>query len=149
MTTPEYCHSVSQIVEGNGLPVYENNQKKTHSIAVGTLVEVKYDNFFGDGACEVVHARLWVVSHGRDCDGTPLYCLSSKNPNKRIIDGWRGGFREEDLTVTEAVPSDYRYIISAICLMSVYYLSYLPHALFMKIMLINFGINIHNLLNNF
>jgi len=56
----------------------EHNAKMTHSIPLGSLVEVKYDTWFGDGACVKVHARLWVVSHNRDCDGTPLYSLSDK-----------------------------------------------------------------------
>jgi hypothetical protein len=68
--------NVADIVEENGKTIRENNLEKTHDIPIGTLVEVKYDEWYGDGACEKVHARLWVIGHSRDCDGTPLYNLS-------------------------------------------------------------------------
>ena len=42
------------------------NLEKTHSIPIQSLVEVK-----------TAGVRLFVVSHSRDCDGTPLYCLCS------------------------------------------------------------------------
>lgn len=64
--------------EENGRTIRENNLAVQHKIPIGTLVEVKYSNWFGDGSCQVVHARLWVIGHGRDCDGTPLYTLASK-----------------------------------------------------------------------
>lgn len=67
---------IGDVVEKNGKTVRENNMEISHNIPVDTLVEVKYDNWHGDGACEKVHARLWVVKHGRDCDGEPLYVLS-------------------------------------------------------------------------
>jgi hypothetical protein len=69
------------IVEENGKTIRQNNMEQVHSIPAGALVEVKYTNWHGDGACEKVQARLWVVKQGRDCDGTPLYWLSKKNPN--------------------------------------------------------------------
>lgn len=51
----------------------ENNEKK-HNIPLGALVEVDFD----DTHCESPKSglRLFVVSHDRDCDGTPLYSLS-------------------------------------------------------------------------
>ena len=81
----------------------ETNNEKTHKIRVGTLVEVKYDKWHGHGACEVVHARLWVIKHTRDCDGTPLYVLSSQSTMQRaeIWHDKRGGFSEESLTPIE------------------------------------------------
>jgi len=74
--------SFGDIVEENGKTIRENNQEKVHNIPVGTLVEVEYSSWFGGGACERVQARLWVHSHGRDCDGTPLYVLSQKPPRE-------------------------------------------------------------------
>ena len=66
---------VADIVEKNGKTVRENNEAMGHNIPIGTLVEVKYDTWHGKGACSKVHARLFVVEHNRDCDGTPLYGL--------------------------------------------------------------------------
>lgn len=60
----------------DGLTIKEENFKRKHNIPIGTLVEVKYDTWFGNGACSKVHARLWVIDHNRDCDGTPLYTLA-------------------------------------------------------------------------
>lgn len=70
--------NVADMVEDNGQTIRQNNLAKTHKIALGTLVEVKYDTWFGNGACEKVHARLFVVKHNRDCDGTPLYSLCQR-----------------------------------------------------------------------
>jgi hypothetical protein len=53
----------------------EENLEIKHQIPIGSLVEVRWDEWFG-GAGWKVHARLWVVSHDRDVDGTPLYSLS-------------------------------------------------------------------------
>lgn len=64
------------ICEENGRTIRENNLDRPHNVSIGTLVEVKSDQWHGDGACEIVHARLWVAEHGRDCDGTPLYSLT-------------------------------------------------------------------------
>lgn len=114
---------ISDLVESNGKTIRENNLEKMHDIPIGTLVEVKYQQWHGDGACERVHARLWVVGHDRDCDGTPLYSLSEyKEPmfvdgslKYRGEDGWwikkeivlkiangvRKGFSRERLTPIE------------------------------------------------
>lgn len=93
---PATLINVADIVEENGKTARENNLEKAHSIPIGTIVEVKYDKWHGDGVCEKVHARLYVVDHGRDCDGTPLYSLSPyKEPmfvqgslKYRGNDGW-------------------------------------------------------------
>lgn len=94
---------IHEIVEANGKTVKENNLERQHNIPVGTLVEVKFDDWFTDGACWKVHARLWVVRHTRDCDGTPLYTLSK-------WDSWESaeklgstyyGFSEGSLTLVE------------------------------------------------
>ena len=101
---------VHDVVEANGKTIRENNQEKTHRIPIGTLVEVKYDTWFGNGACEKVHARLWVVHHGRDCDGTPLYGVSPYRDAlcdtvpERIAARVHGGMAEESLTPIEVTP---------------------------------------------
>ena len=95
---------VHDIVEANGKTIKENNLGKPHNIPVGSLVEVKYDEWHGDGACEKIHARLWVVQHQRDCDGTPLYGLSKNSYDiemPSISNNIRGGFAEEQLTTIE------------------------------------------------
>jgi hypothetical protein len=76
---------VHDIVEKNGKSVLQNNLERSHTIPLGSLVDVKYSTWHGEGACEKVHAHLWVVRHDRDCDGTPLYTLSQfKNPTLTI-----------------------------------------------------------------
>ena len=92
---------VSDIVEKNGKTIRENNLALRHNIPIGTLVEVKFDSWFGGGACWKVHARLWVVSHTRDCDGTPLYSIGRY---KKINVDRHHGFSEESLTVVDVTP---------------------------------------------
>ncbi len=92
----------SDIVEENGKTIKENNMEIKHNIPIGSLVEVKYDRWHGKGACEKVHARLWVISHDRDCDGTPLYSLCEnpiyKNDNTNVFVLYKGEFSNgEDL----------------------------------------------------
>jgi len=75
-----------------------------HNIPVGTLVEVKYNTWHGHGACSKVHARLWVIWHTKDCDGTPLYALGeSRDPAAYdyTSEGLVGGLPEKWLTVVE------------------------------------------------
>jgi hypothetical protein len=52
----------------------QDNAAKTHSIALGTLVETN----FGEYDKHESGLRLFVVEHSRDCDQTPLYTLSHK-----------------------------------------------------------------------
>ena len=71
----------------------EVNNAKEHNIPIGVLVELE------DGV------RLWVVQHGRDCDGTPLYELSADKDDttpERVgfrNRGWTGGYSEDSLKV--------------------------------------------------
>ena len=71
----------------------EVNAAKIHTIPVGTLVELE------DGV------RLWVVYHGRDCDGTPLYFLSYdkddiiKERENFRNSSWTSGYSEEGLKI--------------------------------------------------
>lgn len=105
-----FCHD---IVEENGKTVKENNLERNHNIPIDTLVEVKYDDWFGDGACQKVHGRFWVVEHCRDCDGTPLYNLSEHR--KAALHEFRchfgeyavknhGPFPEDALTIIDVTP---------------------------------------------
>ena len=92
---------------------------------MGSLVEVKYQKWHGDGACALVHARLWVHSHDRDCDGTPLYSLSphkvdlyegaeihlvkegyrlKEDITHNILNNISSGFTEDDLKTIEVTP---------------------------------------------
>lgn len=79
----------------------EVNNEKTHGIPVGTLVEIKWDEWFGDGMSWKVHARLRVARHDRDCNGTPLYTLSRWLPYDAETGGHHG-FTEESLTVVDS-----------------------------------------------
>lgn len=106
----------SDIVEDNGLTVRENNNLLQHTIPIGTLVEVKYDTWHGNGVCEKVHARLLVIKHSRDCDGTPIYVLGKSLTLKEYyllaIPGYKPTYIEkkdlcfsiESLTVIEVTP---------------------------------------------
>lgn len=73
----------------------EVNHSKNHALEVGQLVELE------DGA------RLWIVGHSRDCDGTPLYILCHDRDDTVRGEGifanpkWVGGWDEESLTVVE------------------------------------------------
>lgn len=70
---------VSNIVEKNGSTVRENNLKAEHKIPLGSLVEVNIPYIEEHGV------RLFVVSHERDCDGSPLYTLSfDKNADDKL-----------------------------------------------------------------
>lgn len=83
----------------------EDNLAREHRIPVGTLVEVKFDRWFGDGACWKVHARLWVVKHTRDCDGTPLYSLNRyREPSASASFYSHHGFAEDSLVIMDVTP---------------------------------------------
>lgn len=76
----------------------EENNARTHSFPLGSLVEVKDEG-----------TRLFVVLHNRDCDGTPLYCLSydrdatlekkkydtpPKSSEEIFLRGWTSGLQD-------------------------------------------------------
>ena len=83
----------------------EENLELKHNIPIGTLVEVKWHDWFGDGAGWKVHARLWVISHDRDCDGTPLYSISRwKDFGAMYPSVAFHGFTEGRLTPMEITP---------------------------------------------
>jgi len=51
----------------------QENAERQHNIPIGALVELKGDEY--NNKREGV--RLYVVSHDRDCDMTPLYSMSA------------------------------------------------------------------------
>jgi len=67
---------IHNIIQENGKTTRQNNLEINHNIPIGTLVEMKNWEIGEGGSCIKYHARLWVVEHRRDCDGTPLYVLS-------------------------------------------------------------------------
>lgn len=73
--------NVSDIVESNGKTVKQNKMEQNHTIPLGSLVEI-----LGDEGDDDTGLRLFVVHHGRDCDGTPLYGLSFKKNAKEQMD---------------------------------------------------------------
>lgn len=94
--------SLSDRIEENGKTVKENNLTIPHKIPIGALVEVCN---LDEGYKHHEGVRLFVVYHQRDCDGTPLYCLSD-NPDDTIKeregfsnDGWHNGYPEDCLEV--------------------------------------------------
>lgn len=105
----------------DGPTIREKNLELKHNIPIDSLVEVKYDSWYGDGACIKAHARLWVVGHHRDCDGTPLYILADKKIDTLLhlaqyyhtsvdhlgIYGnvYETGFSESSLTVVDVTES--------------------------------------------
>lgn len=82
----------------------EENLEKHHNFPVGALVEftISSDPF---AEHDTDGARLFVVHHSRDCDGTPLYCLSaSRDDTKQERSGfanhsWVNGIPEDILAL--------------------------------------------------
>lgn len=69
----------SDIVEANGKTIKQNNMDIKHQFNLGDLVEVDVTIYSESNGCYVDlkgKCKLFVVLQGRDCDGTPLYCLS-------------------------------------------------------------------------
>jgi len=104
---PEYIN-MAEIVDPDdpqGRTYRQVNQEKQHNIPVGSLVEIGHpDDKYND---DLNGLRLWVVWHGRDCDGTPLYWLSADKEDTKKENGifanrgWTGGYGENSLTVVE------------------------------------------------
>lgn len=71
-TTNVRILNISDMVEENGKTLKENNLEIQHSIPLFTMVEVELE------ASDVENGlRYFVHSHSRDCDGTPLYRLTT------------------------------------------------------------------------
>jgi hypothetical protein len=60
---------LGDIVEKNGRTIRQNNLAREHKFKIGDLVNISCDG-----------ERLFVLDNtGRDCDGSPLYCLGTKD----------------------------------------------------------------------
>ena len=96
-------HNLIDPTDPQGRTYKEVQLATSHSIPIGTLVEAKWDVWYGDGACCKFHGRLWVVNHTRDCDGTPLYDLSQWKSNTvaRYTGQVHRTFSEDQLTPVE------------------------------------------------
>lgn len=89
-------HNVADLQDPNdprGRSYRQVNAEKKHAIPIGALVEI-----------EETGERLYVMSHGRDCDQTPLYGLTMHgylDERNELIRTARcfGGYGEESLTV--------------------------------------------------
>ena len=93
MSPIQHIHDLKCPGDPQGRTYAEINLEKKHNIEIGTLVELESG------------VRLFVVSHNRDCDETPLYYLSmEKNDTEEEQKGfinrkWTGGYPEESLEV--------------------------------------------------
>ena len=73
----------------------EGNNALKHTFPIGSLVEIESG------------ARLFVVSHSRDCDGTPLYSLcydkdDTVHENSIYKNrGWTGGYSEDGMVLID------------------------------------------------
>lgn len=92
--------NIADIVnDETGKTYRQENAEKQHAIPVGSLVEVEWDK-----------TRLFVVSHERDCDQTPLYSLAV-DPDDTVRDSlvfgnrkWHNGYPEYALRVVVSCP---------------------------------------------
>lgn len=75
--------------DSDGRTYREVNNAKTHSFNVGQMVEIH-------NGC-----RMFIAKHGRDCDGTPLYSLTTYEDTEsaRLNPiSWSHGHDEEGMT---------------------------------------------------
>lgn len=94
-----FIHIADLVNKTTGKTYREENAEKVHSIALGSLVEIRDSEDDEQGG-----VRLFVVKLGRDCDETPLYWLSPYTPaEERKFDYLTchriGGYGEESLIV--------------------------------------------------
>ena len=59
--------------------IREDNMNQNHEIPIGAVVEITYEEYAYKAAECLQGLEFFVVNHTRDCDGVPLYELSS-NP---------------------------------------------------------------------
>jgi hypothetical protein len=97
-----FIHIADLVNKETGKTYREENAEKVHDIPIGALVEILPDEY-GDIRNDGV--RLFVVYHARDCDQTPLYCLSPHSDDTELEDtrfynrGWVSGYSEDSLEV--------------------------------------------------
>lgn len=83
--------NIADLSSDNGMSYREINNEKKHKFQVGQLVELK------DGV------RLFVAKQTRDCDGTPLYCLTPEKGGYKqhrelfVNYNWVSGYSCDDL----------------------------------------------------
>lgn len=91
---------VHDYVEPNGQSIRENNYDRQHTIPIGAIVEVVYDDRDEDEDAQTFGLRLFVVNHSRDCDGTPLYdlsfCRTAFKDHQEMVEAAAGGDRLAD-----------------------------------------------------
>lgn len=89
---PPQVMFVQDIIESNGKTVKENNLQKVHKYPIGTMIkyELKHiDHIENHGTdkeiCMGIHGTLcgFILTHDRDCDGTPLYTIGTDSPSYR------------------------------------------------------------------
>lgn len=86
-----FIHDLIDPDDPQGRTYREVNNAKIHKFQVGDLVELE------------TGARVFVAKQSRDCDGTPLYCLTPKkgdyeqHRNGFANDNWMNGYSEESL----------------------------------------------------
>lgn len=91
MTTILQISSLPDPADPAGRSYKQINLEKAHNIPVGQLVELASG------------VRMFVAYHARDCDGTPLYSLTStegdytKEEPMRFNRNWDNGYREDKL----------------------------------------------------
>jgi len=89
-----FIHIADLVNKETGKTYREENAEIAHGIPIGALVEINETG-----------VRLFVVSHGRDCDMTPLYWLAADaDDTEQMALGfgnwkWHGGYSDGCLTV--------------------------------------------------
>jgi len=70
----EIINIADMVNPDSGKTYREENNELVHNIPLGSLVETDFNDEYLESPKSGL--RLFVVSHDRDCDGTPLYSLS-------------------------------------------------------------------------
>jgi hypothetical protein len=68
---------VSGVKEMNGKTIRQNNLERRHTLPLDTLVELDLVVSYANGTTTEGRVQMYVFSHDRDCDGTPLYGLAT------------------------------------------------------------------------
>ena len=74
---PASIMSAYDLVEANGRTWRENRLALPHNIPLKTLVEVEIEKVFANDTSLKGVVQMYVLWHGRDCDGSPLYWLGT------------------------------------------------------------------------
>jgi hypothetical protein len=96
----EVIHNLRDPDDPQGRTYKEVNLSRSHALPIGSLVEIVPGDLWGQ---QYAGVRLYVVSHNRDCDGTPLYSLAwDRTDTNRAQPGfanrkWFNGLSEDNL----------------------------------------------------